>query len=131
MKIYMSDWRRVVRGGTGLCCALILFGASTASAQWIDGEDLLRVCDPTQKGHLFRPGICSGYIMAAIDLDEVLTTRGLISKPLCLCCMPEDVSIMRVNAVVTGFLKAHPERRGDSAALLVIDALNAEFPCKH
>jgi Rap1a immunity proteins len=131
MKIYMSDWRRVVRGGTGLCCALILFGASTASAQWLDGEDLLRVCDPAQQGHLFSPGVCSGYIMAAIDLDEVLTTRGLISKPLCLCCMPEDVPIMRVNAVVTGFLKAHPERLGDSAALLVIDALNAEFPCKH
>jgi Rap1a immunity proteins len=131
MNTDLSDWRRVFRGGVRLYCALSLLGASTAFAQWMDGANLARVCDPAQKGHFFRPGVCSGYIMAAIDLDEVLTTRGLISKPLCLCCMPEDVSMMRVNAVVTGFLKAHPERLGDSAALLVIDALNTEFPCKH
>jgi hypothetical protein len=129
MKTQMSDWRRVVRGGAGLCCALSLIGASTAFAQWMDGDNLARVCDPVQEGHLFRPGVCSGYIMAAIDLDEDLTTRGVISKPL--FCMPEDVPITRVTTVVTGFLKAHPERRGDSAGMLVIDALSAEFPCKH
>jgi hypothetical protein len=67
--------------------------------------------------------------MAAIDLDEDLTARRVISKPL--FCMPEDVPITRVTAVVTAFLKAHPERRNDSAGMLVIDALSAEFPCKH
>jgi Rap1a immunity proteins len=129
MKIYMSDWWRMVCGGLGLCCSLSLFGASTAFAQWMDGENLARVCDPAQEGHLFRPGVCSGYIMAAIDLDEDLTSRRIIPRPL--FCMPEDVPITRVTAVVTGFLKTHPERRGDSAGMLVIDALNAEFPCKH
>jgi hypothetical protein len=129
MNIFMSDWRRMFRGGVGLCCVLSLFGASAAFAQWMDGENLARVCDPAQEGHLFRPGVCSGYIMAAIDLDEDLTTRGVISKPL--FCMPEDVPITRVTAVVTGFLKAHPERQGDSAGMLVIDALAAEYPCKH
>jgi hypothetical protein len=108
---------------------LSLFGASTSFAQWMDGENLARVCDPAQEGHLFRPGVCSGYIMAAIDLDEDLTTRGIISKPL--FCMPEDVPIMRVTAVVTGYLKAHPDKRDESAAMLVVDALSAEFPCKH
>jgi hypothetical protein len=125
----MSDWRRMVRGGVGLCCALSLFGATTAFAQWMDGENLTRVCDPAQESHLFRPGVCSGYIMAAIDLDEDLTTRRVISKPL--FCMPEDVPIMRVTAVVTGYLKAHPDKRDESAAMLVVDALSAEFPCKH
>jgi hypothetical protein len=67
--------------------------------------------------------------MAAIDLDEALTKRGLIHKPL--FCMPENVPISRVTAVVTDYLKAHAERRDESAAMLVIDALGAKFPCKH
>ena len=129
MKTQMNYWRRLVRGGVRLCLALSLFGASSSFAQWMDGENLARVCDPAQEGHLFRPGVCSGYIMAAIDLDEDLTARRVISKPL--FCMPEDVPITRVTAVVTGYLKAHPERRNESAGMLVIDALSAEFPCKH
>jgi hypothetical protein len=48
-----------------------------------------------------------------------------------LFCMPENVPISRVTAVVTSYLKAHPERRDESAAMLVVDALGAEFPCKH
>jgi hypothetical protein len=94
----------------------------------MDGEDLARVCDPGQKGHIFRPGVCSGYIMAAIDLDEHLTGTGIIKKPL--FCMPEDVPMSQVNAVVTGYIKAHPERKDDGAAVLVIDALGAKYPCK-
>jgi hypothetical protein len=32
--------------------------------------------------------------------------------------------------VVTSYIKAHPERKDDSAAMLVIDALGTKFPCK-
>jgi hypothetical protein len=66
--------------------------------------------------------------MAAIDLDEALTTRGIIHKPL--FCMPENVPISRVTAVVTGYLKTHPEKQDESAAILVLDALGSEYPCK-
>jgi hypothetical protein len=45
--------------------------------------------------------------------------------------MPENVPISRVTAVVTDYLKAHPERRDESAAMLVVDALGAKYPCKH
>jgi hypothetical protein len=129
MKTPVCYLRRMIRATFRLCCILSLFAPSAVFAQWMDGENLGRVCDPAQEGHFFRPGVCSGYIMAAIDLDEDLTTRGIIPKSL--FCMPEDVPITRVTAVVTGFLKAHPERRGDSAGMLVIDALKAEFPCPH
>lgn len=115
-------------GAILVCCVQGLFGAATANAQWIDGEDLSRVCDPEQKGHIFRPGVCSGYIMAAIDLDEHLTGAGVIKKPL--FCMPEEVPISQVTAVVTSYIQAHPERKDDSAAMLVVDALGAKFPCK-
>jgi hypothetical protein len=111
-----------------LYCGLSLLGVSGASAQWMNGENLARVCNPSQEGHVFRPGVCSGYIMGAIDLDEDLTTRGIIAKPL--FCMPEDVPISRVTAVVTGYIKAHPGRSDDSGGRLVIDALGAAFPCK-
>jgi len=119
----------VIRGALLACCFFGLYCASPAFAQWIDGENLARVCDPAQEGHIFRPGVCSGYIMAAIDLDEALTTRGTIAKPL--FCMPENVPISRVTAVVTGYLKAHPDKQDESAAMLVIDALGAGYPCKH
>jgi hypothetical protein len=115
-------------GAILFCCSLGLFGADSALAQWMDGEDLARVCDPGQQGHIFRPGVCSGYIMAAIDLDEYLTGAGIIKKPL--FCMPENVPMSQVNAVVTSYIKAHPEREDDSAAMLVIDALGGKFPCK-
>lgn len=129
MKLQISYCLRVIRVGFRFCCTISLFGVSTVFAQWMDGENLARVCDPGQAGHVFRPGVCSGYIMAAIDLDETLTTRGIISKPL--FCMPEDVPISRVSTVVTGYLKGHPEKREESAAMLVIDALGSEYPCKH
>ena len=121
--------KRAICGALLGCCAFGMVCTSPAFAQWIDGANLARVCDPAQKGHVFRPGVCSGYIMAAIDLDEALTTRGVISQPL--FCMPEDVPISRVSAVVTDYLKAHPEKRDENAATLVIDALGAEYPCKH
>ena len=128
MKLKFSYSWQVLRSGLRVCCTLILVGASPVFAQWMDGEDLARVCDPAQEGHVFRPGVCSGYIMAAIDLDEDLTARGVISRPL--FCMPEDVPISQVTSVVTGFLKAHPDRREDGAARLVIDALSTKYPCK-
>lgn len=111
-----------------LGCGLCLLGATTASAQWMDGKNLARVCDPGQQGHVFRPGMCSGYIMAAIDLDEALTARGIIAKPL--FCMPVDVPISRVTAEVTTYIHKHPEKSDNSAATLVIDALGAAYPCK-
>jgi hypothetical protein len=127
MKPRKRHGRRVSPGIILLSCGLNLVGF-TASAQWMDGENLARVCDPGQQGHVFRPGMCSGYIMAAMDLDEDLTAGGVITKPL--FCMPEDVPISRVTAEVTGYIKAHPERRDESAGMLVIDALGAAFPCK-
>ena len=129
MNIQTSRRRRMIRGAVLSCCVFGLCCVSPAFGQWIDGENLTRVCDPEQEGHIFRPGVCSGYIMAAIDLDETLTTRGIIRKPL--FCMPENVPISRVTTVVTSYLNAHPERRDESAAMLVVDALGAEFPCKH
>jgi hypothetical protein len=128
MIIRKNQSQRAKSGAILLCGVLCLSGLSAALAQWMDGEDLVRVCDPEQQGHVFRPGMCSGYIMAAIDLDEDLTARGVITKPL--FCMAEDVAIPQVTAVVTRYIKAHPERRDDSAGMLVIDALGAEFPCK-
>jgi hypothetical protein len=128
MKLFNSCGWRNIPGSALLCCALGLFGTTPAVAQWMDGEDLARVCDPGQKGHIFRPGVCSGYIMAAIDLDEHLTGTGVIENPL--FCMPENVPMSQVNAVVTGYLKAHPEKKDDSAAMLVVDALGAKFPCR-
>jgi hypothetical protein len=130
MKLPNAKGSHALRGGIlpGALLALCLSGSNAVTAQWMDGEDLARVCDPGQQGHIFRPGVCSGYIMAAIDLDEDLTARGVITKPL--FCMPAEVPISRVTAVVTAYIRAHPERRDDSAGTLVIDALGAEFPCK-
>jgi hypothetical protein len=128
MKLFKICGWQTIPGSALLCCALGLFSTTPAVAQWMDGEDLARVCDPGQKGHIFRPGVCSGYIMAAIDLDEHLTGTGVIEKPL--FCMPENVPMSQVNAVVTSYIKAHPERKDDSAAMLVIDALGTKFPCK-
>ena len=126
MKPQKRHGRRLNTGIILLGCGLGLTGV-TVSAQWMDGENLARVCDPGQQGHVFRPGMCSGYIMAAMDLDEDLTARGVITKPL--FCMPEDVPISRVTTEVTGYIKQHPDRGNESAGRLVIDALGAAFPC--
>ena len=61
-------------------------------------------------------------------LDDTDRVTGIIEKPL--FCMPENVPMSQVNTVVTSYIKAHPERKDDSAAMLVIDALGGKFPCK-
>lgn len=129
MSLYNNQGLHTITAAVLVCGLLALCGTFSVAAQWMDGENLARVCDPEQQGHIFRPGMCAGYIMAAIDLEEELAGRDIIAKPR--FCMPEDVPIPRVTSLVTGYIKAHPDRLHENAGMLVIDALSAAFPCQH
>lgn len=44
-------------------------------------------------------------------------------------CIPPEVAVTQLRSVTRRFAAAHPERLGDQAAVLLLEALRAEFPC--
>lgn len=101
---------------------------SNAFPQWVDGEDLLRVCEEGKGPHVFQPGVCSGYLMATVDMAEGLKEQGVLKAPL--FCMPLDVTMPHIEHLVEVYIAQHPARKDVTATTLVVDALQASYPCK-
>lgn len=109
--------------------AAALGGGAPASAQWMDGSNLLTVCKPAKDSPVFSPGVCSGYLMGVVDLCERQMQDGTLRGPG--FCMPESVSIPRLTDVVIQYIESlGRERRSLPAAVLVQEALELEFPCE-
>jgi hypothetical protein len=129
MKLRDSQWGW---GGMRLQAVAIGFAglgiASSAFPQWMDGDDLLRICGETRGGRLFPPGICSGYLMATIDLAEGLKAQGVIEAPL--FCMPADVTMGTVKEQVIGHAQRDPARKNTTASMLILKVLQKTYPCE-
>jgi len=123
----ISHTRRLFRRAIAASLVSGLLFPGIVAAQWLDGNNLLRVCETSGKFE-FHPGVCSGYLMGALDLEEALANNGLLKEPL--FCMPEDVDISQLTDIVMKYLNEHPESRHESAGKLEINALQEAFPCK-
>ena len=96
--------------------------------QWMDGDDLHRVCSSKERAHIFKPGVCSGYLMASIDLAEGLHAQKVLAAPL--FCMPAEITMPQVEEMVTTYIEKHPARKDATASMLVLEALQEKYPCR-
>ncbi|MGB5261370.1 MAG: Rap1a/Tai family immunity protein [Gammaproteobacteria bacterium] len=101
---------------------------SNAFPQWMDGDDLLRVCSTGEVVHIFKPGVCPGYLMASIDLAEGLHANGTLKAPL--FCMPAEITMQQAQDMVVKYVEGHPARKEANASLLVLEAFQDKYPCK-
>ena len=67
-----------------------------------------------------QAGVFMGYVMSSGDY-----TQGLD-----YVCYPRDTTNAQKFDIVFNYLKAHPEKRTDSAALITFNALHDVYPCK-
>ena len=95
-----------------MACSGGSFSSEPGTGLW-----LLEACrgDNGDVGKAF----CLGYTMGLADL---MFGQERI-------CMSADVSSEQIRLVVEGYLEGHPEKLHQHPALLVIEALNASFPC--
>lgn len=98
---------------------MLLPFALPAHAQFLTGAQLLQHLDEADAGASFaKRTISMGYVSAIYDLaqgDRV--------------CPQEPVTASELMKVVHLYLRAHPERRDEPGAKLVLDALTGRFPC--
>lgn len=127
-RILCSYRRQPLRWIAQLVCAFGLVGVSTVQAQWLDGHNLLRMCAPSGDERVFQPGLCSGYLMGVVDTADGYQQAGRSKKPA--FCMPMDVPESKIKDIVVHYLEGHPKRCDRDAAMLAIEALEKEYPCK-
>jgi hypothetical protein len=96
--------------------------------QWVDGDDLHRVCSSKEVTHIFKPGVCSGYLMASIDLAEGLHAQKVLAAPL--FCMPAEITMPEIEEMVITYIKKHPARKEATGSMLVLEAAQEKYPCR-
>ena len=94
---------------------------------FIDGYELLRLCETASTSGFSRATDCLGYITGLSDTHEVFTTLELVPKQW--CWPPEGISNRKMAAVVFEYLKANTTVLDKSAALLGSLALYEAYPC--
>lgn len=103
--------------------------ASFAEAKaFINGGELLRLCDSASESNYSRATDCLGYVTGLSDSHEVFHDLGLIPKQW--CWPPDGISNRKMAYIVHEYLKANTAVLDKSAALLGSLALYAAYPCK-
>jgi Rap1a immunity proteins len=86
---------------------------SQESGTLLSGNDLYNMCDAQSVA-------CAGYVAGMAD---AFVRDGT------LCLPPTNVTTRQLADVVMGYLRAHPEARGYSAASVGHVAFTQTFPC--
>lgn len=112
-------------------CALLLAGAWQAppaqAGIYLSGTDLYADCSVPKDNAVYFARIerCSGFITGVVDSTEGL--RSLQGKPY---CVPENVTIGQLNAIVLAYLQSHDSTRTLAASVLVVGALSETYGCE-
>lgn len=113
-----------------LLLAMMLIGVAYTATAASNGNDLyewgmafervngLGSRDPADT---MKAGLFMGYVTSAADFTKVLGTT----------CSPEDVINGQNFDIVFNYLKSHPEKRTDTAALVMVNAMKEAYPCKN
>lgn len=137
MKQFLFNSKSCERGQQAFLSAVLLLtvlcllpiSASHAEARaFIDGKELLRLCDSAVESQYARATDCLGYVTGISDSHEVFHDLGLIPKQW--CWPPEGISNRKMAAIVHEYLQANSVVLDKSAALLSSLALYAAYPCK-
>ena len=88
-----------------------------------DGRKLYELCSSAKPSASllasWQAGQCHGYVLAIADMLN--GTR---------ICVPSEVGAGHLREIVVNHIATRPDKYRDSAAILVTDALVAEFPCR-
>ena len=104
-----------------LVMALMLLSnqASSEFRHYLDGNTLAENCGANSD---FRRGFCDGYIIGVVDHME-----GFRSSTDLGICLPPNVTIDQVRAVIVKYLDNHPEKLHLPAIGLVSPAVIEAF----
>ena len=104
-----------------LALALLLSAlAAPAHAQFLTGKLLQEYLDEAQAGTSFaKRAIAIGYVAG---IHDAVSGRKI--------CAEATFTAEQSMEIVDRYLRAHPERLAESAAVLVIQALSESFPCR-
>ena len=105
---------------TAALIALINVSTYPAMAHHVTGEELLEYCESKNAAEW---GFCSGFIWGAADGHQ------LTSNESASFCSPEDAASDHMGRVVVKYLREHPEKHHEYAAILVVVALIEAWPC--
>jgi hypothetical protein len=92
------------------------------TVSYLNGSELWETCNANSQRP--DPRFCKVYITGVIDAERTEADAGGLQ----VFCMPNIVADAAKDIVV-GYLVAHPERRADGAAGLVLVSLREAFPC--
>ena len=103
-------------------------GQAPAEARaFINGKELLRLCDSAAADGFTRATDCLGYISGLSDAHEVFVDLGLAPKQW--CWPPDGISNRQMASIVHQYLLDNPAWLEKSAALLSFFALFEAYPC--
>lgn len=109
----------------------ILLPSWTAHADpkaFIDGYELLRLCESAAESGFSRATDCLGYVSGLSDAHEAFSDLKILDKQW--CWPPDGISNRQMAAVVFEYLKNNTALLDKSAALLGSFAFLDAYPCR-
>jgi len=113
-----------------LAALVLLFISTTVNAEpkaFINGYELLRICETAVESGFSRATDCLGYVSGLSDAHEAFTDLKLVPKQW--CWPPEGISNRQMAQVVFAYLQTHTSLLDKSAALLGSIAFFEAYPC--
>jgi hypothetical protein len=87
----------------------------------------ISLLDPGGKGDSSELNECMGYITGVVDAGTIASRRN--ENGAFSACIPESASKGQLVRIYLKYADNHPERLHLVAAIMVIEALEAAFPC--
>ncbi len=95
---------------------------------FIDGYELLRLCESAADSGFSRATDCLGYVSGLSDAHEAFSDLKILDKQW--CWPPDGISNRQMAAVVYEYLKNNTALLDKSAALLGSFAFLDAYPCR-
>lgn len=121
----------------GVCALLLILllaltiAPGAAHAARFNGKYLLQTCDIGPDGKEVIPGghaACQAYISGVLDYHAVLQSFKI--APKIDICVPDNVTMNNLHAIVLKYLKENTQHDGFIAAPAVTMALYQAYPCR-
>lgn len=114
-----------------LAALAIMTQTTTVHAEpkaFIDGYELLRLCESAAESGFSRATDCLGYVSGLSDAHEAFSDLKILDKQW--CWPPDGISNRQMAAVVFEYLKNNTALLDKSAALLGAFAFLDAYPCR-
>jgi hypothetical protein len=93
---------------------------SQEQRQGLNGHRLSRECN--SEDYAYGQGYCYGYVTGTWHAFRSIAGQKWF-------CEPSDATVTKMVDAVVRYLADHPQRLGESALLLTLDAYKEAYPC--